>query len=126
MIESVRGRAGGYRLAENPAEIHLGTLLLTLGKPLYNDPGYCREHAGTEAEEIGCVHRSGCTLRALWTTLEHWMRTALDQITLADLLDSEGRITDLLRSRLAEVVLEPASLEPAAPLVNLIELGRKY
>ena len=36
------------------------------------------------------------------------MRHALDQITLADLLQSEDRITELLRARLAEAVLEPA------------------
>jgi Rrf2 family protein len=108
LIESVRGRSGGYRLARNPAEIRLGALLLVLGEPLYVDPGYCERHKGTESHGI-CVHHGGCTLRALWLTLEQWMRHTLDQITLADLLQSEGRITDLLRERLAEAVLEPSA-----------------
>ena len=111
LIESVRGRAGGYRLAGAPADVSLGTILAVLGEPLFDDPGYCQRHAGTESEGI-CVHRGGCTLRALWQTLEHWMRRALDQVTLADLLDSEGRLTDLLRSRLAEAVFEPATSLP--------------
>ena len=81
---------------------------MALGEPLFDDPGYCQRHAGTETEG-NCVHHSGCTLRALWLTLEQWMRRTLDQITLADLLQSEGRITELLRQRLAEAVLEPAS-----------------
>ena len=100
LIESVRGRAGGYRLARPPADITLGTVMMALGEPLYDDPGYCQRHAGTETDG-NCVHHGGCTLRALWVTLEQWMRHTLDQITLADLLQTENNITDLLRSRLA-------------------------
>jgi Rrf2 family protein len=106
LIESVRGRAGGYRLARTPPEITLGAVMRVLGEPLFDDPGYCQRHAGTET--VGaCVHLSGCTLRALWQTLEQWMRHTLNQITLADLLQGRDRLTDLLRARLAEAVLEP-------------------
>ncbi|TMQ31854.1 MAG: Rrf2 family transcriptional regulator [Planctomycetota bacterium] len=115
LIESVRGRAGGYRLARPPADITLGTVMMALGEPLYDDPGYCQRHAGTETEG-NCVHHGGCTLRALWVTLEQWMRHTLDQITLADLLQTENNITDLLRSRLAEAVLEPATTLITLPL----------
>jgi len=108
LIESVRGRAGGYRLSKAPAEVSLGKILMVLGEPLFDDPGYCQRHAGSETEG-NCVHHGGCTLRALWQTLEQWMRHTLDQITLADLLQSDHRLTDLLRARLAEAVLEPAS-----------------
>jgi Rrf2 family protein len=104
LIESVRGRAGGYRLARPPGQIILGSLLLTLGEPLFDEPGYCQRHAAPGNDN--CVHHGGCTLRALWQTLEHWMRGTLNQVTLADLLQSEGRITELLRSRLANAVLD--------------------
>jgi Rrf2 family protein len=113
LIDSARGRAGGYRLAGSAADIKLGALLLVLGEPLYDDPGYCQRHAGLDSAGP-CVHQDGCTLRALWQTLEHWMRRTLDQISLADLLQSEGRIAELLQSRLAEAVLEPA-----VPLISL-------
>jgi Rrf2 family protein len=108
LIESVRGRAGGYRLAATPADIRLGSVLRVLGEPLFDEPGYCQKHAGTETEG-NCVHHGACSLRALWLTLEQWMRNTLNQITLADLLQSENRIADLLRARLAEAVLEPAT-----------------
>ena len=100
LIESVRGRSGGYRLAKSPVDIGLGSLLLVLGEPLFDDPSYCQRHAGV-SEDGNCVHHGACSLRALWQTLENWIRGSLDQITLADLLRSEGQIADLVRARLA-------------------------
>jgi Rrf2 family protein len=107
LIESQRGRAGGYHLARKPPAIGLGEVLLALGEPLFDDPGYCQRHAGAVSAEGNCVHQGDCTLRALWTTLEHWMRQSLDRITLGDLLQSEGRVVELVRSRLAEAAWPP-------------------
>lgn len=110
LVDSERGRAGGYRLAKPGAAIGLGAVMMILGEPLFDEPGYCQRHAGTETEGA-CVHINGCTMRALWQTLEQWMRQLLDQITLADLLQSERSITDLLRARLIDLLTEaPASL----------------
>jgi len=116
LIDSARGRSGGYRLAKPPATIGLGSLLLILGEPLYDDPGYCQRHAGV-AEDGNCVHHGSCSLRALWNTLEHWIRSSLDQITLADLLQSEGELTELVRSRLAQ-----APAFDVSPLITLTPL----
>jgi Rrf2 family protein len=113
LIESVRGRTGGYRLARPPARIGLGSLLLTLGEPLFDEPGYCERHAGS-ASDGPCVHTGACTLRGLWQTLEQWLRRALDQITLADLCESEGRIAELVRARLLSI--------PTSTLPDLITL----
>jgi Rrf2 family protein len=118
LIDSVRGRAGGYRLAASPSDISLGSVLRVLGEPLFEEPAYCQQHAGMDSGGI-CIHHGDCTLRALWHTLEQWMRRALDGITLADLLQSEGQITELLRSRLADAVLETS-----APLITLSSLSR--
>jgi Rrf2 family protein len=120
-LDSVRGRAGGYRLAVQPQQIGLGSLLLTLGEPLFDDPGYCERHAGTAEGVNGCVHHSDCSLRSLWHTLEQWMRHSLDQITLADLLQRNVSIAELLRTRLANTKFEEApvlvTLNPL-PLTN--------
>src|ERR1700719_3038774 len=48
LIDSVRGRTGGYHLSRPAAEIRLGVVLLVLGEPLFEDPGYCDRHAGPE------------------------------------------------------------------------------
>ena len=117
LIDSVRGRSGGYRLADAPERISLGRVMHALGEPLFDESSYCERHAGTETAV--CVHHEGCTLKALWGTLEHWMSRTLDRVTLADLLQSAGEITELLRARLAEVVLEPAH-----ELITLTPLSR--
>jgi Rrf2 family protein len=106
IIESVRGRSGGYRLAKAPETVGLGSILLILGEPLFDEADYCQKHAGTEAPNGVCMNQRGCTLKSLWQTIEHWLRHTLDQITLADLIRDEGRITDLLRERLALASLE--------------------
>jgi Rrf2 family protein len=118
LIDSVRGRSGGYRLAKGPADIHVGTVLMALGEPLFEDPGYCQRHPGTETET--CVHLGSCTLRELWQTLDLWMRRALDQLTLADLLIGGGRVTELLRAKLADAMLEaaPTTLIPLTVTSN--------
>src|SRR3954469_5517010 len=77
LVEGVRGRVGVYRLAKPPAEVTLGSVLLVLGEPLFDDPGYCERHKGSEASGTSCVHHGACTLRALWLTLEQWMRHTL-------------------------------------------------
>jgi Rrf2 family transcriptional regulator, iron-sulfur cluster assembly transcription factor len=105
IVDSVRGRSGGYTLARPADAIGLGSLLLTLGEPLFDETDYCQKHAGTEAPGGICLNHSTCTLKSLWQTLEHWMRRTLDQITLADLLKHEGRLPELLRERLAAAVL---------------------
>jgi Rrf2 family protein len=114
LIESTRGRTGGYHLTRPPAEIRLGEVLLVLGEPLFDEPGYCERHAGPETNGP-CVHQDGCTLRGLWQTLEQWMRYILNQVTLEDLLHHDVPIVQHLKAQL-----------PGArtPLVQLSPLSR--
>src|SRR5438309_9719801 len=46
LIESVRGRAGGYRLAGSPGDFTLAAVMAVLGEPLFEDPAYCQQPAG--------------------------------------------------------------------------------
>ena len=54
-LESVRGRSGGYMLTRGPEKIGLGSLLLALGEPLFDEPSYCEKHAGTAEGISSCV-----------------------------------------------------------------------
>jgi len=114
LVESVRGRAGGYRLSRPAAQVRLGSVLLVLGEPLFDEPVYCERHAGPETTGP-CIHQDGCTLKGLWQTLEQWLRHVLDQISLEDLLTGQMPVVQKLREQL------PAS-QP--PLVTLSALSR--
>ncbi len=59
-------------------------------------------------------------MRTLWQTLEGWIRRTLNQITLADLLESEGRIAELLR----DDRLHTEVFEPVIPLITLTTPAR--
>lgn len=111
LIESSRGRSGGYRLAKAPAEIGLGSALLVLGEPLFDAVTFCQQHAGTDSKGV-CVHHDGCTLRGLWHGLEQWIQSILNHLSLADLLQHETRIPDLLRSHLSNALVERPPLLP--------------
>jgi Rrf2 family protein len=117
LLDSVRGRSGGYRLAKAPEAIRLGSLLLTLGEPLFDEADYCQKHAGLAADGI-CVNQASCTLKSLWHTLEQWMRATLDRITIADLLRHEGRVTELLRDRLAAALGDEVTRSIPLTMVN--------
>jgi Rrf2 family protein len=115
LITSVRGRTGGYHLARPSSEVRLGEVMRALGEPLFEDPLYCERHASPDTGGI-CVHNDGCTLRVVWQTLEDWIRHFLDQVTLADLLQSQGLIAERLHSRQQTAVTEsPATLLTLGP-----------
>jgi DNA-binding IscR family transcriptional regulator len=85
--------------------VTIGEVLAALGEPLFDEPGYCNKHAGTETEGA-CVHHAQCNLKELWQSLEQWMRRALEQITLADALHQGPRLGERIRARLAEAVAQ--------------------
>jgi Rrf2 family protein len=114
LIDSVRGCLGGYRLARPAVDVTIGEVLAALGEPLFEDPGYCEKHAGTETDGA-CVHHGHCNLKDLWQSLEQWMRKALEQVTLADALHQGPPLGERVRARLAEAV----SSEPAPPRISL-------
>lgn len=115
-IEATRGRAGGYRLAKPAEEIHLGNLLESLSEPIFEEPSYCESHSGTDTNGH-CVHLGNCSLRALWTNLESWVRAALNKFSLSDLVPSESTTAVRLRQRLANGVT--LNREQEAPRIRL-------
>ena len=119
LIDSVRGRSGGYRLAKAPEEIGLGSLLLVLGEPLFDEPSYCQKHAGI-AEDGICVHHGGCSLASAVADAgtvdarqprpDHPRRPASQ---------ARARITELLRARLSHTIFADN-----LPLISLTPLVR--
>jgi Rrf2 family protein len=113
LIESVRGRAGGYHLARPPAEVRLGSVMLALGEPLFEGEGYCERHAGPETNGP-CVHHDNCTIKGLWETLDGWLRHILDQVTLDDLMRNEMPVLRRLREQMPASPPTLLTLTPVA------------
>lgn len=81
MVESVRGRSGGYVLTRPAEEITLADALDALGGSFFSS-GFCAEHNGNHAQ---CVHLGDCSIRSLWGVLGDIFDRVLKRTTLADL-----------------------------------------
>ncbi len=91
LVRSTRGARGGYELARDPAEIRMGEVLRALEGPLA--PMICAtadpEHATT------CDRSARCTVNVLWVRVRDAVNSALDSMTLADLVPEPGAPTTL-------------------------------
>jgi Rrf2 family protein len=97
-VKSVRGQAGGYRLARTPVQINIGEVLAWLGGRLFIHAGMAKL----------CTHSVDCSIRSLWGSVQVVVDNMLSKVTLADLLGSEHRV----RSRMNDQTqgLLPVSL----------------
>jgi len=96
LVESNRGRTGGYTLSRPADEISLGEALSVLGEPLFDDPGYCERHQGTEHAAGNCVHTTDCAVRAVWRSLGDMIADVLHRVSLAELLAPESAMEKML------------------------------
>jgi len=98
LVDSVRGKAGGYIMAQAPGEISLKLVLNVLSEPIY-DPAYCDRFSGTEET---CVHVNECGIRPIWSIVNRFLADALDGVTIADLIESEGLAKKRLKASIQE------------------------
>lgn len=75
LVQSIRGAAGGYKLAMSPEEISLGQILEAVGETIEPLP----RHSPTETQAEDWVTHT------LWQRLHQKLKEALYAITLADL-----------------------------------------
>ncbi|MBM3811550.1 MAG: Rrf2 family transcriptional regulator [Acidimicrobiia bacterium] len=106
LVKSVRGQAGGYRLARPSQEIMVGDVIELLGGQLFG-PEFCDRHTGLQAT---CSHAVDCSLRVLWTTIQEALDQVLAKVTLKDLLCSEQQMQEFLTGPAA-----PARIPPVGP-----------
>lgn len=82
LVHSTRGARGGYELTREPASIRMGEVLRALEGPLA--PMIC---ASEDPHDAGICERTGfCTVNLLWVKVRDALSTALDSISLADLV----------------------------------------
>ncbi len=100
-VKSVRGQSGGYSLAKPSKTILVGEVLEALGGKLFGEK-FCGRHSGLET---ACVHNSDCSMRALWLGLQHMLEKVLFHTTLAELIQKESSMHEMLESRHGALIL---------------------
>jgi Rrf2 family protein len=83
LVESVRGKEGGYLLSRAPREVSVGEVVRIVQGPVA-DIG-CAEPADGQA----CPLRPGCTLLPLWERAHQAMMDVYDGASFQDLVDQE-------------------------------------
>ena len=103
LVESVRGRAGGYALKHDARDISVGQIVESLGGRMY-DAAFCGRFTG---ELAICTHSSACSVRSLWAILDGLIGGVLHRIRLSDLIgDDEEQTTVTLRKHLETTIEE--------------------
>jgi Rrf2 family protein len=88
VVAALRGRNGGYELAEPPARTSVARVLKALGAdPAPNHP--CLEG---EQGDLECPRTGDCGLRSVWRHLQSQVARLLEGTTLADLLLAEQKV----------------------------------
>ncbi len=83
LVESERGRAGGYRLGRSADEIMIADVM----RAVEEDTRMTRCHGDTG---VGCVGEHRCLTHGLWNALGDHIHGFLAQVSLGDLL--AGRV----------------------------------
>jgi Rrf2 family transcriptional regulator, cysteine metabolism repressor len=84
IVESVRGKEGGYRLSRPPQDLSVGEVIRLVQGPM------SLIECGTEAGAVpGCPLRLGCVLLPMWERAHQAMMDVFDETSLRDLVDQE-------------------------------------
>ena len=83
LVESIRGKQGGYRLARHPKELTVGDVLRAMEGRLA--PMSCL--GGTSQKS--CPMRNNCTFMPMWKKASDAMLSVYDGTSYADLLKQE-------------------------------------
>lgn len=86
VVESLRGKGGGYRLRKAPDQYTVDSILRLTEESLA--PVAC-----LEADAEACPRSGGCRTLNLWRGLDKVIREYLESVTIADLVD-QGAVGD--------------------------------
>src|SRR4051794_6376621 len=91
LVTATRGAHGGYQLTRPPAEISMGEVVSALEGSMV--PMQCFTEPGTK--RVLCNHETDgyehCATKLLWTRVQGSVARALEQTTLAELVDFAQR-----------------------------------
>ena len=96
IVESKKGKGGGYQLALPPDKITIGSVIRTIDGPLAPLP-CASETAYRKCEE--CIDESRCGTRLVMKQVRDAMAAILDHTTLADVCESVATLEDRERQQ---------------------------
>jgi Rrf2 family iron-sulfur cluster assembly transcriptional regulator len=110
LVKGVRGPGGGYSLCGNASDISIAEIVAAVGERI--DSTKC-------GGEANCQKHHACLTHDLWMDLGEHIKTYLQQITLADLLE-KGRVQEVAerQNQEAQQVIE---IRNHADLMNDIQ-----
>lgn len=82
LVESTRGKEGGYKLCRRPEEYSVGEILRCIEENLA--PVACIKAGG-----IDCKQAAACMTVPMWMELDNITNNYLDNVTVADLLSGD-------------------------------------
>lgn len=82
IVEGLRGKGGGYRLAKPPDQLNVWEILMLM-------EGTLAPVACLEADSKPCARMSSCRTLELWRGLDRVVRSYLSSYTVADLMGRE-------------------------------------
>ena len=97
LIESIRGKNGGYKLLKTPEEITLLEVSKALSEEIFG-PEYCDAHTGGKQEH--CIHNSSCSIRSVWSSITGLVNNVLGKVSLRELMQAEGDLEKELQERI--------------------------
>jgi Rrf2 family iron-sulfur cluster assembly transcriptional regulator len=103
LVTSTRGKEGGYTLARAPEQVNVGEALALLGGRIF-DSRFCERHAGVVRL---CTNSTDCSIRSVWRVIQDLVDGVLGQMTLKDLLRTEGEVTASVSPRAIPLPLHP-------------------
>lgn len=105
LIETVRGKSGGLKLARAADRMPVGDVLAALGGTLF-PADFCKGHSGGSRV---CPNDTDCSIRTLWTVVDSAVGRVLAQISVGDLLCTERQMERFLEKKAsARLPLFPA------------------
>ncbi len=110
LVNSTRGRDGGFVLARPAYTISLAEILNVFSSELFDDD-FCECYTGSEEK---CVHVKACALRPVWWGISALISRTLERITLIDLLCSEEEVMHRMRREI-EAAPNPGALRDRLP-----------
>ena len=97
LVESVRGKNGGYKLTKSPEKIYLDEVIRALSGEIFETES-CQQFPGND---LKCVHISCCSIRSVWLSVSTILSDIFKQITLKNLLEKEDILTKYLKKELS-------------------------